>query len=112
MNRPVIMQKQRLVLLQPLLFPQLLLLLQLLEQVFNYLFVILVHLCVWTCLRASTKPSITNFYHNQFISIRSLCSFNNLLFKFNVSLPLVTRELLQNMVDVNDITYKLYNIKI
>ena len=36
----------------------------------------------------------------------------NLLFKFNVSLPLVTGELLQNTVDVNNVTYKLYNIKI
>ena len=34
------------------------------------------------------------------------------LFKFNVSLPLVTGELLQNTVDVNNVTYKLYNIKI
>ena len=44
------------------------------------------------------------------ISIRSLCSFDNLLFKFNVSLPLVTGKLLQNTVDVNNVTYKLYNI--
>ena len=36
----------------------------------------------------------------------------NVLFKFNVSLPLVTGELLQNTVDVNNVTYKLYNIKI
>ena len=36
----------------------------------------------------------------------------NLLFRFNVSLPLVTGELLQNTVDVNNVTYKLYNIKI
>ena len=36
----------------------------------------------------------------------------NFLFKFNVSLPLVTGELLQNTVDVNNVTYKLYNIKI
>ena len=38
----------------------------------------------------------------------------NLLFKFNVSLPLVTGELLQNTVDVNNVTYsyKLYNIKV
>ena len=34
----------------------------------------------------------------------------NFLFKFNVSLPLVTGELLQNTVDVNNVTYKLYNI--
>ena len=36
----------------------------------------------------------------------------NLLFRFSVSLPLVTGELLQNTVDVNNVTYKLYNIKI
>ena len=36
----------------------------------------------------------------------------NFLFKFNVSLPLVTGELLQNTVDVNNVTYKLYNIKL
>ena len=46
------------------------------------------------------------------ISIRLLRSFDNFLFKFNVSLPLVTGELLQNTVDVNNVTYKLYNIKI
>ena len=46
------------------------------------------------------------------ISIRSFRSFDNFLFKFNVSLPLVTGELLQNTVDVNNVTYKLYNIKI
>ena len=33
----------------------------------------------------------------------------NLFFKFNVSLPLVTGELLQNTVDVTSVTYKLYN---
>ena len=36
----------------------------------------------------------------------------NFLFKFNVSLPLVTGELLQNTVDDNNVTYKLYNIKL
>ena len=36
----------------------------------------------------------------------------NLLFKFNVSLPLVTGELLQNTIDVNNVTYKLYNINL
>ena len=36
----------------------------------------------------------------------------NFLFTFNVSLPLVTGELLQNTVDVNNVTYKLYNIKL
>ena len=46
------------------------------------------------------------------ISIRSLRSFDNFLFKFNVSLPLVTGELLQNTVDINNVTYKLYKIKI
>ena len=50
-----------------------------------------------------------NLFFN--ISTRLLCSFDNLLFKFNVSLSLVTRELLQNTVDVNNVTYKLYNIK-
>ena len=45
------------------------------------------------------------------ISTRSLRSFDNLLFKFNVSLPLVPRELLQKMVDVNNVKYKLYNIE-
>ena len=38
--------------------------------------------------------------------------YSKLLFKFNVSLPLVTGELLQNTVDVNNVTYKLYNIKL
>ena len=37
------------------------------------------------------------------ISTRSICSFNNLLLKFNVSLPLVTGELLQKTVDVNNV---------
>ena len=46
------------------------------------------------------------------ISTRSLRSFDNLLFKFNVSLPLVIGELLQKTVDVNNVTYKLHNIKI
>ena len=46
------------------------------------------------------------------ISITSLRSFDNFLFKFNASLPLVTGELLQNTVDVNNVTYKLNNIKI
>ena len=36
----------------------------------------------------------------------------NLFFKFNVSLSLVTGELLQNTVDVTSVTYKLYHIKI
>ena len=36
----------------------------------------------------------------------------NLFFKINVLLPLVTGELLQKMVDVTSVTYKLYNIKI
>ena len=35
------------------------------------------------------------------ISTRSIRSFDNLLFKFNVSLPLVTGELLQKTVDVS-----------
>ena len=33
-------------------------------------------------------------------------------YRLNVSLPLVTGELLQNKVDVNNVTYKLYNIKL
>ena len=45
------------------------------------------------------------------IITRSSGSFDNLFFKFNVSLPLVTGELLQNTVDVTSETYKLYNIK-
>ena len=36
----------------------------------------------------------------------------NLFFKFNVSLSLVTRELLQKTVDVTSVIYKLYNIEI
>ena len=50
--------------------------------------------------------SITIFQPDQFVLS------TNLLFKFNVSLPLVTGELLQKTVDVNNVTYKLYNIKI
>ena len=46
------------------------------------------------------------------ISTRSIRSFDNLLFKFNVSLPLVTGKLLQKTVAANNVTYKLYNIKI
>ena len=42
------------------------------------------------------------------ILTRSIRSFDNLFFKCNVSLPLVTGELLQKTLDV---TYKLYNIK-
>ena len=36
----------------------------------------------------------------------------NLFFTINVSLPLVTGELLQKTVDFSSVTYKLYNIKI
>ena len=50
--------------------------------------------------------SVTIFQSDHFVLS------TNLLFKFNVSLPLVTGELLQNTVDVNNVTYKLYNIKI
>ena len=50
--------------------------------------------------------SVTIFQSDRFVLS------TNLLFKFNVSLPLVTGELLQNTVDVNNVTYKLYNIKI
>ena len=42
------------------------------------------------------------------ISTRSISSFDNLFFKFNVLLPLVTGELLQKTVDVSNVTYKLY----
>ena len=36
----------------------------------------------------------------------------NFLFKFNVSLPLVTGELLQNTVDVNDVNcgFNIYRV--
>ena len=44
------------------------------------------------------------------ISIRSLRSFDNFLFKFNVSLPLVTGELLQNTVDVNNVNNVNVNV--
>ena len=50
--------------------------------------------------------SVTIFQSDHFVLS------TNLLFKFNVSLPLVTGELLQNTVDINNVTYKLYNIKI
>ena len=50
--------------------------------------------------------SVTIFQSDHFVLS------TNLLFKFTVSLPLVTGELLQNTVDVNNVTYKLYNIKI
>ena len=50
--------------------------------------------------------SVTIFQSDHFVLS------TNFLFKFNVSLPLVTRELLQNTVDVNNVTYKLYNIKL
>ena len=50
--------------------------------------------------------SVTIFQSDHFVLS------TNFLFKFNVSLPLVTGELLQNTVDVNNVTYKLYNIKI
>ena len=50
--------------------------------------------------------SVTIFSINHFVLS------TNFLFKFNVSLPLVTGELLQNTVDVNNVTYKLYNIKL
>ena len=46
------------------------------------------------------------------ISINHFVLSTNFLFKFNVSLPLVIGELLQNTVDVNNVTYKLYNIKL
>ena len=46
------------------------------------------------------------------ISIRSLRSFDNFLFKFNVSLPLVTGELLQNTVDVNNVNNVNVNVNV
>ena len=46
------------------------------------------------------------------ISTRSIRSFDNLFFKFNVSHPLATGELLQKTVHVSSVTYKLYNIKL
>ena len=36
----------------------------------------------------------------------------NLLFKLDVSLPLVTGELLQKTIDVTSVTYQLYDIGI
>ena len=47
------------------------------------------------------KPRVSRLV---FISTRSIRSFDNLLFKFNVSLPLVTGELLQKTVAVNNVT--------
>ena len=51
--------------------------------------------------------SVTIFQSDHFVLS------TNFLFKFNVSLPLVTGELpIINTVDVNNVTYKLYNIKL
>ena len=47
-----------------------------------------------------------------YISTKSIRSFDNLFFIFDVSLLLVTGELLQKTVYVTSVTYKLYNIKI
>ena len=47
--------------------------------------------------------SVTIFQSDHFVLS------TNFLFKFNVSLPLVTGKLLQKTVDVNNVTYKLYN---
>ena len=55
-----------------------------------------------SCIRHSSYVECND------ISTRSIRFFDNLFFKFNISLPLVTGELLQKTVDV---TYKLYNIK-
>ena len=52
--------------------------------------------------------SVTIFQPDRF----SRFSFDSLVFKFNVSLPLVTGELLQKTADVSSVTYKLCNIKI
>ena len=61
------------------------------------------------CLNIAGIPrmsSVTIFQSDHFVLS------TNFLLKFNVSLPLVTGELLQNTVDVNKVTYKLYNIKL
>ena len=50
--------------------------------------------------------------HHQVFQSDHFVLSTNFLFKFNVSLPLVTGQLLQNTVDVNNVTYKLYNIKL
>ena len=57
------------------------------------------------------KSFLTLSFFNIFQSDHFVLS-TNFLFKFNVSLLLVTGELLQNTVDVNNVTYKLYNIKL
>ena len=71
-----------------------------------------------TCLPMTYIRKFIHVTHDLFPSL--YCIFQsdhfllstNFLFKFNVSLPLVTGELLQNTVDVNNVTYKLYNIKL
>ena len=54
----------------------------------------------------SRLSSVTILQPDQFVLS------TNLFFKINVSLPLVTGELLQKTVDVTSVTYKLCNIKI
>ena len=49
--------------------------------------------------------SVTIFQSDHFVLS------TNLLFKFNVSLPLVTGELLQNTVDVNRVSLDNKNLK-
>ena len=73
---------------------------------------------VWR-LALSNRSNEENEYsrHSSYVecndfSINHFVLSTNFLFKFNVSLPLVTGELLQNTVDVNNVTYKLYNIKL
>ena len=55
---------------------------------------------------------LLDYYYYEFFQSDHFVLSTNFLFKFNVSLPLVTGELLQNTVDVNNVTYKLYNIKL
>ena len=69
-------------------------------------------------IRISKRRMLNSKYSRHFsyvecndISTRSIRSFDNLFLEFNVSLPLVTGELLQKTVDVSSVTYKLYNIK-
>ena len=51
-------------------------------------------------------------YHTNLFQPDQFVLSTNLFFKTNVSLPLVTGELLQKTIDVTSVTYELYNIKI
>ena len=51
-------------------------------------------------IRAGCQTELKAFKN---ISTRSIHSFDNLFFKFNVSLSLVTGELLQKTVDVSNV---------